>query len=76
MNKRVIALLVLTVFTLHVFTGCGNSGIVMNYEDSDKETVTLSFFGNKYEPENVKVIEEIISGFMEENPNIRFPMKA
>ncbi len=71
MNKRVIALLVLTVFTLHVFTGCGDSGIVMNYEDSDKETVTLSFFGNKYEPENVKVIEEIISGFMEENPNIR-----
>ena len=29
------------------------------------------FFGNKYEPENVIVIEQIISDFMRENPSVR-----
>lgn len=35
------------------------------------ENVTITFFGNKYETENVIVIEEIITGFMKENPDVR-----
>lgn len=36
----------------------------------------LPFFGNKYEPENVLIIEEIISEFMKENPGIRISYES
>lgn len=36
----------------------------------------LTFFGNKYEPENVVVIEEILTTFMEENPDIRISYES
>lgn len=51
--------------------GCGSKNVVMNYQETGKETTDITFFGNKYEQENVTVIEEIISGFMKENPDIR-----
>lgn len=50
--------------------GCGERNVV-SYQPTAEEVTTLHFFGNKYEPENVVVIEEIISGFMEKNPDIR-----
>lgn len=54
-----------------LLTGCSGTGTVVNYEESEEEVTSITFFGNKYEPENVTVIEEIISGFMKENPDIR-----
>lgn len=54
-----------------ILSGCGNGNRVVNYEETGQESLTLTFFGNKYEPENVLIIEEIISDFMKENPGIR-----
>lgn len=54
-----------------VLTGCGHKNPVVNYPESNKNITSITFFGNKYEPENVAVIEDIISDFMEENPDIR-----
>ena len=71
MKKRMIALLILSAFILCALSGCKENSRVVNYEGQDGETTTITFFGNKYEPENVMVIEEIISGFMTENPGIR-----
>lgn len=51
--------------------GCGNAGMVVNNQDTVGEVTTITFFGNKYEPENVMVIEEILSDFMKENQDIR-----
>lgn len=51
--------------------GCSNKNTVVNYQDTREDVTSITFFGNKYEPENVTVIEEIISDFMTENPDIR-----
>lgn len=56
---------------LFALGGCGGQNPVVNYPDSPGNSTTITFFGNKYEPENVTVIESILSGFMEENPGIR-----
>ena len=71
MKKRTIALLILSALILCILSGCIENSRVVNYDGQDEETTTITFFGNKYEPENVTVIEEIISGFMTENPDIR-----
>lgn len=71
MKKCILVSITLAVLLVSVFTGCSKKNQVMNYEEADGETVTITFFGFKYEPENVSVIEQIISGFMKENPNIR-----
>ena len=71
MKKRIFAVSVLLAFVLSIFTGCGEKSSVVTLEEPDRETITLTFFGNKYEPENVKIIEEILSDFMVENPDIR-----
>ncbi len=57
-------------------TGCGAGSAVVNYEETPGEITTISFFGNKYEPENVEVIEEILSDFMAENPDIRISYES
>lgn len=54
-----------------ILGGCSERNIVENYEEQQTTVTTLTFFGNKYEPENVVVIESIISEFMDENPDIR-----
>lgn len=54
-----------------ILSGCNEKNKVVNYKKADENTVDITFFGNKYEPDNVTVIEEIISGFMEEHPDIR-----
>lgn len=61
------AVFVAAVFAL---SGCSKNQVV-NYQESQEDTISITFFGNKYEPENVIVIEDILSGFMEENPGIR-----
>ena len=57
--------------TLMLIAGCtGPDNPVVILPSNQATTVTLTYFGNKYEPENVKVIEAIISQFMDENPGI------
>lgn len=51
--------------------GCSKKSTVENEKSTGQNVTTITFFGNKYEKENVEVIEEIISGFMKENPDIR-----
>lgn len=51
--------------------GCSEGNKVENFEEQQSSVTTITFFGNKYEPGNVTVIESIISEFMEENPDIR-----
>lgn len=51
-------------------SACKNRSQVVNYEVPKEADHTLSFFGNKYEAVNVEVIEEIINGYMEQNPDI------
>ncbi len=44
--------------------------IVHNYDENNIPSIEISFFGNKYEPKNVEVLEEIITGFMQERPDV------
>lgn len=67
-KNRCILLSVCMVFGL--LSGCARKNEVVTYEDTNREEVTITYFGNKYEPENVRVIEEIISGFMSKTPGI------
>ncbi|QNM04809.1 ABC transporter substrate-binding protein [Qiania dongpingensis] len=72
MKDRLTGALLVLSFLILVSAGCGSKNRVMNYENpEDREITTITFFGNKYEPENVAIIEEIISDFMTENPDIR-----
>ena len=53
----------------------GSCGYMANTDKSiivtDKPQVTkITFFGNKYKETNVKVIDDIIKGFMKKNPGI------
>ena len=64
-------LLAVTLMGSCTLVGCGERNTVTNYQDLPEDITSITFFGNKYEPENVTVIEEIISGFMDENPDIR-----
>lgn len=61
---------------IFILAGCGSGNQVVNYEETGRESITLTFFGNKYEPENVLIIEEIISEFMKENPGIRISYES
>lgn len=71
MRRSWRALLCAALFcVLPALTGC-TANTVQNYRESGGEITSIAFFGNKVEPENVAVIEEIISDFMVENPNIR-----
>ena len=66
-GKKWIAAVLLPVF---LTAGCGSQGKVETYPDIAEPEAQITFFGNKYEPENVVVIEEILTSFMEENPDI------
>ncbi|WP_294147846.1 ABC transporter substrate-binding protein [uncultured Clostridium sp.] len=67
-NRAVSAAFMMSFLLL---AGCKGPSSEVNYEENGGEPVVLTFFGNKYETENVTVIEEILSGFMKENPDIR-----
>lgn len=71
MIKEVKRLLAAGIVTCLFLAGCAEKNQVVNFEDTESVATAISFFGNKYEPENVRVIEEIISDFMAENPDIR-----
>ncbi len=71
MKKRWMGLLLVLALVLALPTGCGRKNEVVSYEDPNREVTSITFFGNKYEPENVAVIEEILSGFMAEYEDIR-----
>ena len=57
-------LLAVTLMGICALVGCGERNTVTNYQDLPEDITSITFFGNKYEPENVTVIEEIISGFI------------
>ena len=75
MKKSLCLLLAGCLACVHL-SGCSGKNQVVNYQDTDLPVTTITFFGNKYEPENVRVIEEIITGFMEENPNLRISYES
>lgn len=70
-KSKKISLCIAALILAFMFEGCSSGNMTVSYQDSQEDITTITFFGNKYEPENVTVIEEIISGFMDENPNIR-----
>lgn len=70
MKLKSICILLTVCMTCGLLSGCARKNRVVAYDDTEQEETTISYFGNKYEPENVRVIEEIISGFMDENPDI------
>lgn len=69
--KKISNVCIIVIILLFYIGGCSNKNMIMNDTNTNHEIVKITFFGNKYEPENVKVIEEIISDFMNENPTIR-----
>ncbi len=71
MGKRILALFLASAAVFSLLTGCGNRNQVVSHGKSKSEVTRITFFGNKYEPENVAVIEEILTGFMKENPDIQ-----
>ena len=60
------------VMLMSCLVGCSSNSTnkVQTVEDGKKEQVTLTFFGNKADESNVHVIEDIMSSFMKEHPNI------
>ena len=60
------------VVSMFLVSGCGGKGNeVVNYETPIHVSHSLQFLGNKVEAENVEVIEDIITGFMTEHPDVR-----
>ncbi len=72
MRKKKKTRLWVVLFTfIFMLGGCNGKNTVVNYQEPSEKVTIITFFGNKYEPENVLVIENIISRFMKENPNIQ-----
>lgn len=69
-RKKIAGLVALCLVLVSVLYGCSKSQIAV-YDDEKGDITSITFFGNKYEPENVIIIEKIISDFMSENPDIR-----
>ena len=69
-RKIVFFQLIIILTSIFLLSGCTEKSKVVSYQNNP-DTTTITFFGNKYETENVRVIEEIISNFMKENPEIR-----
>ena len=69
MNK--IGLFLSVALLCAFLSGCTDPNKVVTLEETARAATTLTFFGNKYEPENDRVIEEILTGFMTENPDVR-----
>lgn len=72
MRKRAFAILLAGILFAFCLTGCAGKTLnkVQLVENGTRETVKLSFFGNKADESNVHMIEEIMSGFMQEHPDI------
>ncbi len=71
MRKKVFAILLAGSICMLSLAGCsGKVNKVQVVEKGTQETVTLTFFGNKADESNVHVIEQIMSEFMTEHPDI------
>ena len=68
--KRLALLCMALVPLAGSVSACQKRSQVVNYEVPKEAEHTLSFFGNKYEAVNVEVIEEIINGYMDQNPDV------
>ena len=61
------------ILILALLSGCSNSkNILYNSEtqDDQKEEISLTFFGFKYEALNVMAIEDALRGYMDAHPNV------
>ena len=76
MKKRVLLAFFCMVLLAGLLAGCGSKNVVVSNQDENQVKFNLTFFGNKNEPENVTVIEEIITGFMDENPDTRLSYES
>lgn len=66
------ALCALLLCLAAVLCGCAREkNSLVRYREDERPKARITFFGNKYEPENVAVVEEILSGFMRENPDVQ-----
>ena len=74
-KKSVIGIFCM-VLLAGLLAGCGSKNVVVSNQDENQVKFNLTFFGNKNEPENVTVIEEIITGFMDENPDTRLSYES
>ena len=66
-----VCLLLAGCIACGLLSGCAEKSRVVTYEETDLGATTITYFGNKYEPENVRVIEEILSSFMADYPDVR-----
>lgn len=65
-------ILIMTLAALYFAMYSHEGGnVVYNYDEQAPPSVKMSFFGNKYEAENVEVLEEIITDFMRKRPDVR-----
>lgn len=76
MRRKWVCLLLAVSIASGLLSGCAEKSQVVTYEDTDQEETIITYFGNKYEPENVRVIEEIISSFMVEHPELRISYES
>ena len=52
MEKRGVALFGMVRLVLRLFSGGARQSVVVNYGGADQKISSITFFGNKYEPEN------------------------
>ena len=70
--KKTTSLIMVLVLILSMLWGCGQAdGTVVMVDSSGKGKTTLHFFANKWEENNVRVMEELITEFMKENKDIK-----
>ena len=70
--KKTTSLIMVLVLILSMLWGCGQAdGTVVTVDSSGKGKTTLHFFANKWEENNVRVMEELITEFMKENKDIK-----
>lgn len=69
-NKSRNYLFVLLLLITFILAGCGRKNVVVNYETQQIASQQLTFFGYKHEAVNVEVIEDIMTAFMSDNPDV------
>lgn len=70
-KRKALFHIIISLTFIFLLSSCANTSKVVNYQNNSDDITTITFFGNKYETENVTIIEDIISNFMKENPDIR-----
>lgn len=70
--KKTTSMILVLVLTLSMLWGCGQAdGTVVTVDSGGKGKTTLNFFANKWEENNVRVMEKLITEFMKENKDIK-----